>query len=243
MMYPSHHGLNAVGHIPVRKHRAVNHDHRQPQTARGNKLRFGTFAARILRNNMRDAMRGKQRLIFRNAEGAARDNGEGVWQRKSAGRVRQPQQIVMMRGGRERRKVLLPDGEKNSRRRLWKSRDGRFDIRHALPLIFNFGSPGCALESEKRNPRDLACGDRVPAHLRREWMRRIDDLRDRSLAQIAGQPLSTTKATDPRRKGLRLRQAGASGIREHSVHPSLCKDSGQTTGFRCAAQKEDACHD
>lgn len=239
---PRHHRFEAIGHRPCGQHRPVDQDHRQPQPPRGDQLGFGSLATRILRNDVADAVSGQQCFVIVDREGAARDNRLSVWKGQSLCLVNESQQIVMLRCCRKCRKVLLPDGEKNSRRRDGKSRHRRLKIGDPLPIVSRLGHPGYTLESEKGSTGHPASRYRVAAHLRSERVRRVDDVADALVTQIPRQPIGAAEPADARRQGLLQRLRRAPRIGEDRVHTGFGQGFGQAAALRRAAQKKDACH-
>lgn len=242
MMDPRHDIFDVIGDVARGQNGTVDHDNRQSKPTSSNQLCPRSRSARILRNDMADAMIGEQRLIFLGCEGAARDNRFSLGQRQGARLVHQPQEIMVLRCRREDRQILLADSEKDARRLRGQSRNGRRKIGHLQPGIFGLRLPGRSLKRQQTNTCHAAGSNSVAAHLHSEGMRRVDDLADAVIAQIPDQSINAAETTNPCREGLLPGPRGTPRIGEDRVQLGICKSFGQEAGFGRATQKKDPCH-
>ena len=242
MTQPAQDGIGILKDQPLGQGRPVNQDHRQRQIPRGIKLGARALTARILGDDMADAMVPQQGQIARQIKRAARDDRMCVRQRQRAWRIDKAQQVMMLRPCAKRGQMQLADGQKHTGRGVGQRGNCACDIGHMGPAIGSPGHPGRTLQRGQRDAGFAAGGRGVPAHLGGKGMCRIDDMGDAFAAQKPHQPLNPAKAADPGRQGLGDGGVGPTGIREHRVHPCIGQHPGKSACLGRTAQKKDARH-
>lgn len=243
-MSEKHHNIR---HVPDnaagRRARPVDQDHRDPELARGIELCPRAAAARVLGDDMGDAVILQQRAIASFGERAARDHCNNIGQRqRTFGRVDQAQEVMVLRLRGETREVLLADGKEYAGRDLGQGGDGGLKIRNMGPVISVACLPRRAFIGAKRRAGFCASRDSVPAHLGREGMRRVDDVGYALGPQVVGKPLGAAEAADAGRQRLRDRRLCASSVGKNRVDAAFREMAGKVGGLGCSAQKKDAGH-
>ena len=242
MTQPAQDGIGILKDQTLWQRRPIDQDYRQRQFPRGIKLGARALTARILGDDMADAMVPQQGQIARQIKRAARDDRMCVRQRQRAWRIDKAQQVMMLRPCAKRGQMQLADGQKHTGRGFGQRGKRACDIGHMGPAIGSSGHPGRTLQRGQRDTGFAAGGRGVPAHLGGKGMCRIDDMGDAFAAQKPHQPLNPAKAADACGQRLRDRGLGAPGIGKHCIHPCVRQSAGQTAGLCGAAQKKDARH-
>ena len=221
----------------------VDHHHRQVKRARGLEFRPRTGATRILGHDQVNCVLAHQRRILIRMERPTGNYGLDILKRQShVGRINQPDQVVMLRSGRECRKILLADGEKDTRGRVGQRLNSALDVSYVLPAITRTGVPRRPFECGQRHIGLGTGKHRIAAHLRGEGMRGVDDRLDLRGAEVLRQPGNTTEAANPRGQRLRHGRSRTPGIGEHRVIAALRQGPRQLRCFAGAAQNKDAWH-
>lgn len=242
MTQPAQDGIGSLKDQPLWQGRPIDQDYRQRQFPRSIEFRARAFAARILGDDMADAMVAQQGQVARKIKGAARDDCLCIRQGQRPGRIDKAQKVVVLRPCAKLGQVQLADGQKHAGRGVGQCGNRACDIGHMGPAIGRPGHPGRTLQRGQRDASLCAGGSGVPAHLGSEGMCRIDDMGYALAAQKPHQPLNSAKSADPCWQGLRHRGVGPTGIREHRIHPSIGQNPGKPACLGRAAQKKDARH-
>lgn len=241
MKQPVQNRVDGVDAFALGQPRAIDEDDGQLARTRGVELGARAIPAGVFGDDVGNMVSCKQRQIAAEREGAARNNDVRMRQRRSIS-IDETHQIPMLRLGRESRKVLAADGEKDARRRVRQGRDGGSDIAHGMPAVARPRYPGGALEAEQWRVRLRAGSDRVAAHAGCERMGGIDDVGDAIVREVSGEAGDAAEATDARRQRLCSGHGGAAGIGVHAIDSSTGKRIRKPARFRRAAQQEDARH-
>lgn len=228
---------------PVRDRRPLHHHYRQSEGARCVQLCLGPGAPSVLRNHDVHAMPAHKRDIPAHIERAARDDHRVVRQRRRLDRrIDQPQDVMVLRLGREFGAVQSAQCQQDPLRGAGQCCDRRGHVRDGVPAIARARAPGRPGERQQRDPGLLGSLDGVAAHLRREWVRGVHEMGDVVLLQVSHQPRHAAEAADAYRDGLRLGLAHAPGIRQDRVLPSFGETAGQCAGLRGAPKEKDLAH-
>lgn len=242
-MQPGHHLRHGCHHLSGSlPRRPVDQDDRQAKRARRVQLCPSTVPAGILGHKMRDAMCLHQRAITGLAEWSPRYHSFRIGQGQISHQVNQPQQVMVLGLCSEGRQMLSANGQKSPDGRVRQSRNRTGDLLHDLPVIARFRQPCGPFERDKGYIRCRTGQSRIPAHLGRERVRRINHMADVLRLQVGHQPLNPAKSPHPHRDRLDHRGLSASGIGKHGVKACQCQRSGKFTGLRRAAEQKDACH-
>ena len=150
-------------------------------------------------------------------------------------------EIDMLRRRLEGTKLLPPESEENTSRRL-AERFGRIFHRiHLGPDIagrFNPWRPAEREQGDRCGPHRL---DRIGGHGGSVRVCGIDQHVDTLGAEILSKTFSAAEAAPPDRNRLRQRLRGASGKRQsHGEILARCERASQLAGLRGAAKDEDA---
>ena len=148
----------------------------------------------------------------------------------------------MLRLRRERRDVLPPDREEDTRTRLRQGGHRGVEVVHLDPSIAGHLRPRRALQRDQPSFRVRAGVDRMAAHLGREGMRCVDHMRDAFAPDGVGKPTRTAKAADAGRQRLIGRRAGAAAIRIHGIDASARDLRGEQVRIGNSAQDKGASH-
>lgn len=243
MIQPLQHLRNAEHFAAVRARGPFHHEDRQAQDARRVEFGVGAPSSRVLGHDDVHPMPAHERQIAAHIEGTARNDHRvlGQW-RRLGWRIDQSQDVVMLRLRREFAGMQPADSQQDAFRRPGQGRDGAIDIGHRLPAIAGACLPGGSRQRQQGNTGLLRGGLRMPAHLRGERMRCIDEMGDRVLAQIANEPRDAAEAADPYRDRLRLGLTHAPGIGQNGCLPAFGEAAGQSAGFGRSAQDKDVAH-
>ena len=243
MTKPCHHLCDAAHPVPGRHLWAVDQDDGQAQLPRGNQLCLCPRPARVLGDDMADAMCAHQGKVAVNGEGASVDHHRGLRQRQGGfGRIDKAQQIVVPGFGGKGRKRLLADGQKDPRATVRHGGNGGFGIRHKRPSVACLRGPCGPHHDQQRNTGGGAGGGCIAAHLRGKGMGGIDNMAYPVRGQVRHQPRNAAKTTNPHGQGLRLWHPGAPGIGKHRVKPGPGYGGGQLACLGGATKDQDARH-
>lgn len=241
--YPTHHLGGVMKCQARRQRRSVDQYHRNLLDQSRFQLGLGADTARVLGDDMRDAVALQQGEVILQPEGTAGDQGCGVGQRQGAfGRIDQTQKIVMLGFGGKSGKRLFADGQKDTARIIGQGGNGGFRIRSHVPVIARPRQPGWTHQRAKRRSRREAGRYSIAADLRGKGVGGIDNMGDLIGANIVRQPHRTAKPTDADRQRLRDRLFGSTRIGKDCVHPGTRQITGQCRGFGRATQEKDARH-
>ena len=241
-MKPSQNLRCAVNPWPVGHKGAVDQDHGQAQGTRRIQFSPRAHTARVLDDDVGYAVRLHQVKIALQRKGTARDQRGGVGQGQSGGLVNKPQKVMMLRLYGEIFQRLATDGQENPCRIIGQGRNSARHIGHALPRVALRRLPRRAFKGQQRGLGD-GCGlNRVPAHLGREGVGRVNQMGDGFLAQIAHQARHPAKAANALGQGLAQGGFGASGIRENRVNALIGHNFRQFGSLGRAAKQKDAGH-
>ncbi len=239
MTEPRHHLIRAVGTVAFRHVRPGNHDHRQAQAPRSQKLGLTACAAAVLGDDQINRVLGQKRTLACLGKRRTAFDHRAPRQRK-LGMLgfNDPGQIPMLGPRLIRRKYAPTDGQENPRRLFGQRFHGGVFIRDLGPAIFRPGAPGRTLQCDQMHVRVGRGFDSIPAHPSREGMRRVHQMRDPFVLQIGTKTSDAAKAAHTHRQGLRIQGLNASGIGKDSLDPRGGQGLGQLGGPGRTAQKK-----
>ena len=218
---------------------ALDHQHAQPQFARGDELGLCPRAAGVLGDDQLGPVVAQQGDVSGHVERPSGESYGRVRQgQRRVGLVHQPQQIVVLGMVGKDGQRLLADGQKDPRRGLRQGCGGGFDIGQMGPGVGGGLAPRGTLKRGQRDTGLRAGGMGVAAHLCGERMGRVDYAGDVILRDEIEQSGHATKATHA--GGQRLRHGGrrASGIAEQRIIATLGQ-SAREAGCLCRAAKNE----
>ena len=222
---------------------AVDQDHRKGKRAGGGQLGFGPGASGVLGDDHVDAVVGQKCKVAFGGEGASCDDRFGLRQGQHfTRRVNEAQEIVVLRGLGEGRKVLATDGKEDAAWGRADCGDGGFKVGDMGPVVALVRRPRRAFEGDEGRVGFGAGGDGIRAHLRGERVGRVDHMGDGFGFEIGFQALDPAKTSDADRKGLGDRGFGATGVGIDGIQPRLSQGAGHLRSFGRSAQKKDARH-
>lgn len=241
MSKPRQYFLDAFDLWPIGQRGAFDHDNGKPKLARSIDLGAGAGTAGIASDQKLDAARAHQFAVAFKCEWAARDDELGLGQRQRTVRcIDKSQRIGVLRLGSEGREMLPADGEKDARAFFRQSGDRCIDVGDLDPMVAGRANPRRALQRNQRDAGRSAGLHRMPAHLGRERMRRIDHVRDGLLANEIRKSRHATKAADPRRQLVAERDLRAARIGIDRVDVFADTSFRKLVGVACSAQNEGA---
>lgn len=233
--------VHAVDLLPLRQAGAVDHEDRNIKPARGLQLGPRAGAAGVLGNDQPNPVFQQQGAISLHVKRAFGNDNVVMWQgRRTARRVDQPQQVVVLRLLGKARNFFPTNGQKDPLRVGIECGDRAFHVRRVNPGVAGMGLPRRPGEREQRSREARRRKDRVLAHRFREGMGRVDDMRHPRLSDIVGQPIGPAEPANPCRDRQRLGQFGAPGIGVDRLQAGIGDRMGQKAGFgRPAEDKKD----
>lgn len=227
---------------PVRHKGPVNQDHRQVQRTGGVQLGAGARSSSVFGDDMGDVVGSQQSKVALKAEGAARYDRAGLWQRQTCGRIDKAQKVMMLGFYGEYLKVLATDGEEDFGGVIGQRLNGAYHIRDRLPAVAEAGLPRLTLQGQKGQAGDFGGFDGVGAHLRGEGVGGVDQVSDVFGAQVGDEALDAAEATDALGQGLLHRAFRSSGIGEDARNTLISQGFGKHRGFGGAAEQKDTGH-
>ena len=239
MTEPRQNLLRCMRLQPVGQNGPVDHDHRQPQTARRRDLGRRTGTARVLRDHKINLVVLHQRKVVRHGEGATRLHDGMVGKGQHAvGRIHQPKQIEMLRMGGKVVQMHTPNRQHDPRCGTLQRRHGTRDVRDMGPAVTALRLPRCPRQRDQRHAGLGTGQDGIAAHLCGERMGGVDDVRDPMRTQIADQPCNTAKAPDALGQRLLHRLFNAARIGHHTGNRVVTQCPAQRSRFGCAAKNK-----
>lgn len=243
MTKPLHDLINAFHPPPVGGFRPLEHDDRNTKLAR--RIDFGSRAgsARIAGDDPFDPAGTHYFQFALKREWPARHDNVGLSERQRfVGGIDKPQRVGVLRLGSERGDVLPTDRKKYVRALDRQRRDSGSDIGYLDPVIARHSGPWRTFDRDQLCSSPGTRRNRVAAHLGREGMGCIDNMRNPFPANVFGKSARTAESTDSGRQLLVGRRARASAVGIDGV------ESGKRDGIRkqmsvaCSAQNEGAHH-
>jgi len=237
---PVEHVLWRGEFAPWRHVGARDHDDGQAQRSRGVEFGAGRSAAGVLRNDVRDVMPLKERVIAVEGKRTTVEDDPVMQQRRRVIRgVDEAEQVLVLRSGGEGCERLAADGEKDPLRWQIKACDRCVDIGDNGPVVIRSSLPRRPRQGGERNAGEPGGFDRVVAHLRRERVRCVDQVRDVVLAEIVGEATSATETACSGRQGLRQRTLNASGERQGAFEACLRDSTAERAGLGRSAEDQE----
>jgi len=212
MTEPLHDLGHALNPQPVGKLRPRDHDHGQAERASRIDLGARAVAPRIASDDPIYVACTHHLQFAVKREWSARHDHIGREGQGRVWRIDESQCVAMLGFARERCDVLAADGEEDLARWLRQCSDRAFDVVNLDPVVTGRPGPGRALKRDQRRTGFRTRRDRVSAHLGGERMRRVDDVRDAFVTDVAGKPAHPAKTADAGRQRLVGGRTGAAAI-------------------------------
>lgn len=236
---PRHNFCRCRGLLSWRHCRAVDHQDRQSEAARGRNLCECRRTSRVFGNDKVDAVILNQAPVRVFGKWATVHDHMGVGQgQRPRRRIDQAQQIEMLRVRREIRQMHSPHCQHHSQRRTIQRRDGSGNVRNGFPSIFGSCAPGRAGQCDQGHAGPPAGGNSVAAHLSGKGVRCIDDMRDLMRLQIVMQAGHASKAPHTLWQRLALGSFDTTGKGHRSPKARFCGRSGKGRRFGGAAKDQ-----
>jgi len=241
MSKPLHHLGHALYPRPVRHLRAADHDDGQAKLACGVDLGSRARSSRVAGNDPIDATRAHQVKFAGKLERTSRHHDVGLRKRQRAiGWIDEAQDIAVLRLGAERSDVLPADGKKYA---SWLDRQRRNrggDIGCLDPVFIQQFAPWRTFKRDQLRAAGSTGRNRVTAHLGREGMGRIDNMRDGLPPNVFGKSTRSAEAADAGRQFLLRRRARASAVGIGRLKPGLRDRFGKQMRLARSTQNEGA---
>ena len=230
-------GLDAFG---VRRRGPAHHDDEDAKLSRRFELGHRAGSAGIFRHHKFDSVSLKQLALLVFGEGTARDNQCCVGrQALRLRRIDTANEIMVLRGTDEGRKLFASRGEKHAARLIANRFRCCVEIVHHDPAVVVAWAPRWAAQREQPHARVFAGLDGVRLHADGKGMRCIDDEADAIVGEVAGEPVSPAEAPAPDRDRKRDGLLGDAGERQCGVEARIVgKGAGQICGLAAAAKNE-----
>ena len=222
--------------------RPRDHDDGQAERARRVDLGACAVAAGIAGDDPCDTARSHHLEFALKRERPARHDDIGCEWQRAFGRIDEPQRVGVVRFLGEWRDMLPADREEDSRCLFGQRCDRGGDIRDVDPVVVGRPDPGRALERDQWRSGFCARRDRVAAHLGREWMCGIDDMRDALLPNVIRKSGRAAEAADADRQRLPGGGAGTAAIGIDCVKAGARDLRGEQIRVKRSAQDEGARH-
>lgn len=228
MTKPAQNLSDCFDRVPRGNERPADHHHRQRKIARRFDLGRGRASAGIPGHDNVGSEILKHGPIAGTLEWPARDNDLRIRQRQRiARRIDQPHQIDVLRGRGESSQMLPTDAQEYPARLASESFRGSHDIIDFDPAIARLAPPRRSFQREQRHADDLAGLDGIRAHLRCEWMGRIDDAIDILRTKIVNKASGATEAADAPANRRWQRILGTAGVGQHRVDIRVIRQGGR----------------
>lgn len=210
--------------FPRGNERPADQHHRQRKIPRRFDLGRGGASAGISGNDNVGVEILKHGSITGTVEWPARDDylciGQRQWIER---RINQPNQINVLRIRNESLQMLAADTKEDTALRVTERLRGCRDIIDLDPAIARRALPGRPFQRQQRHSGSLASRDCVRAHLRGEWMGRIDDAVDILGTKVVHKASHAAKAADAPSNRRRQWISGAAGIGQHRIHMRITR--------------------
>lgn len=224
--------------------RAVDHDHRQVQRARGGDFGIGASAARVLGHHEVDRVVAHQGHVARDIKRPARHDDPCVRQGQRCLRSFDKTQGIAMPGSdRECRQVHSSDSQKDIGALAVQCGHGTCHVWHMEPAVPGFGAPCRPRQRDEWHAGGGAGDNGMATHLRGKGMCGIHNVGDALAAQIADQTRDTSKPADAQRQRLVARPCHAASQGHGAGHARCIGSAGKRCGFGRAAEDQEVGRD
>ncbi len=227
-----------------RRLRPAQHDYTDTQfTRRGNLAVRGTAAA-VLCDHDLDAMLFHQRTVVGVTEWTASGHVSHLRQRqRRIDRIDAADQIKVLRGVVERRKLVAPKCNKNPARRCSERAHGLTYVAYFGPSVVSSCDPRWSPQHQQRNAGAAGRLDGTIGYHTGVRVSGIDQKINALGRQKVGEPRSTAETAATHRHRLARRRGSAAGERQGHIEVApACQPLRQQSRFRGAAENEDAFH-
>ena len=244
MIEPGERILHSFDGERSRRLRPAQHDYTDTQFTRRGNLAVGGTAAAVLCDHGLDAMLFHQRAFVGLAERTATGHVSHPRQRqRRIDWINAADQIKVLRGVVERRKLVAPKCNKNAARCCAKRAHGLTYVAYFGPSVASGCDPRRSPQHQQRNAGLAGSLDGIVGYHTGVWVGGIDQKINVLAHQIVGEPRSATKATTTHRHRLARRRGSATGKRQRHIEVAPpCQPLRQQSRFGSAAENEDAFH-
>ncbi len=242
MIQPVQNLSNARQFCSLRQDRSVDHQNWHAQ--RSGSVQFGSSpgSACVFGDDQLGPVPLHQRAVVRFGERSAIHNNLAVRQGQRAGRIHQPQQVVVLGLGCKVLKVHTPDRKENATRVAGQRHNRRLDIGNVVPIVTSLRRPGGAGQRSKLCLSNRAGLYRVSAHLGGKRVGCIDNVGYFVVMNVGNQSVNAAKTANPHRQRLRARVVHAPGIGIGRRHPQIRYGLGQCIRFGCTTKNQEVGH-
>ena len=220
------------------KRRAVDQPDRQAELAGGLQFRFCAAAAGILGDDQIAAMGAQEGEVGGEVKGAARDLGCDAGQRQRVRRIDKAQEVVMLRLRGEFRDMQAPDGEEDATGGPVQTLHRLAQVAQMGPAVTRAGRPGRAHQADQRDGGGQGRFMGVMAHLRRERVGCVDQMRDPLRRHPCRKALCPAETSGSDRDRLCARVFGAARIGERGGDAAIRQQAGELACLGGAAQDQ-----
>ncbi|PZX39561.1 hypothetical protein LY56_02731 [Roseinatronobacter thiooxidans] len=240
---PVNRSPDVVGLVACGKGGAVDHQDRQAKGARGNQFGLCTAATGILGDHEFDAVLSDQCCVRGRVKRASVKDDVVVGQRwPCLWRIDKAQQVMVLG-------LLGKSGQMHAAKRqkdaLWRpcqSGNRARNVGDIVPSVAPLCRPWGACEGHQGRARRLCCMQGIAADLGGKRVGRIDEMRDRMGAQIAGKPCRTAKTAHAHGHGLGFGALYPPGIAERGGKARSGERCDKARGLDRAAKDKDVMH-
>ena len=244
MIEPRHCGLEAFDGRHLRQRRPAQQNDGNTERPCRRDLAVGRAAAAVLGDDHVDRVGDQQPPIVGLAERPATGDIERVrYRKRRINGLHAAHEIMMLRRSREDSNLALAKREKHVSRRFAERFHCRRGVGNFDPTVAGQRRPWGAPQCEQGDARGRGGRGCVRGHDCGVGMRRIDEGVDALVDEISRKAFDPAEAADSHRRGLRGGRCGAPGERDrHGEIGASGETFRQVSGFRRAAENEDASH-
>ncbi len=244
MSQPTQHRLERVHLSSGQGIRALNHQDRQLQLARGQQLGSSPLTPRILAHQSLNAMRLQQGQFIGQNKRTPRQHRMLVGHIQGRRQRFDQAQQVMMLGLRHKMRQLQPTQcQKHTLGRASQSSHRTGHVSDGVPIIAHLRLPGRTRVGQQRHSQLRASGHCMLTDLRCKGMGGINNMADLSLLQVSHQASTATKSADSGGYGLRRQCLHPTGIAKDHRITQLGQPVRQLRRFSATTKNQDFCHD
>ena len=240
---PIHHAIDRINRCNHGQRRTGHHDNGNTEITRRRELGRRRRAVRVFAHDNVDLFITQQSDFIIQAERPARRDHTTSYPDGQFKIINRADQIIVLRRYDKTLNLKPADGEQNTLGLSAECARRNVHISNLDPTVSRLPLPCRTLEPQQRQLQSFRSNSRMIRHLRREWMRRIDERGKLAPYQKIDQTFNAAETTDTMGDGLRRYGLRATGKREQRLKaPVIGKPSRQRARLAGAAKDQDFGH-